>query len=369
MTHAIQLYSPAGRLEVPDVQWETLSYTLAEKTVGALTVTLPLQAALPLDMLAPDAILLLSRQAAPGRAFEVVSPWLVRSWSMAREASGRESMEILAVHPNDVLTRRIVAYAAESSQAAKSGPADNLIKAIARENFVSPTDTTRTMAALTVDADQGLAPSVAKAFAWQDVLSVCQSLAQMSGQAGTYLGFEVVATAVGAYQLRTYVQQRGQDRRASAGRWAALSPGVGIGAYRLSLDYAGAVTAVIAGGQGEEADRDIQTAVDSAAIAASPIGRIEEFRQATNVPFGDTAGLLDEAEGALYARRPRWRFEGSAVNVPGAMYGIDYGWGDRLTVEVAGQSFDVRVDPVAIQDGPGGEQRDILLRSDQGSLS
>ena len=361
-THSLQLFSPWGRLEVAELPYATLGYTLIEKAVGTCTVQIPASALVPLELFAPDAILLVSRRPAPGMAFDLVSPFLVRSWSLSRDASGRETLEVLAVHPNDIVRRRIVAYAAGSSEADKSGPADNLIKAMVRENYVTPTDATRTMAGVVVDADQSLAPSVSKAFAWQNVLSVAQSLCQMAGQAGTYTGFEVVSSAVGAYQLRTYINQRGQDRRASAGRWLALSPDVGVGAYQLGIDHAEAVTAVIAGGQGEGSDRETQTALDAAAVAAGPLARVEDFRQATAVPVGDSAGLLDEAEGALYARRPRWKFEGSAVNVAGALYGIDYGRGDRLTVEVGGLSFDVRVDPVRIQDGPQGERRDILLR-------
>jgi hypothetical protein len=360
--HSISLYSPFGQY-LDDLPFVSVAYTLAERRVGELTLTLPPDQRLPLTLFAKDGILLVTR-AAVGVAVDV-QPWLIRRRRLTRAADGRISLTLGARHPNDLLRRRIVAYAAGSAEADKSGAADNLIKAVARENFVSPTDTARTMSGFTVASDVSAAPSVSKAFSRQNVLSVAQSLCQMSAQAGTYLGFEVRGTGtLGSYQLVTYTGQRGTDRRITSGRYLPIGPDQGVGAYSVEDDWSEEATFVYAGGQGEREARDVEDAEDAAASAASPQGRAERFREATMIPYGDTAALQDEADAALYAAQARVRFDGQAQDAPGAIYGRDYGWGDLLTVTAEGRTFDCRVDPVRITEDDRGEQRDIRLTSE-----
>lgn len=359
--HTIQLYGPFGRY-LADLPFAAVSYTLAERQVGELVLTLPPDLRAPYDLFARDSVLLVTRDAGAGPTTS--QPWLVRRRRLARGADGSISLQVRARHPNDLLRRRIVAYAAGAAEAAKSGAADDLIKAVARENLASPADAARAMTGFTVAGDVGAAPSVSKAFARQNVLSVMQSLCLMSAEAGVYLGFEVQATAVGGYLLATYTGQRGTDRRLSSGRYLPIGPDAGIGAYSVEDDWAEEATVVYAGGRGVEELREVASVEDAAAAAASPVGRAERWREATMVALGDAAGLQDEAEAALYAAQARVRFEGQAQDAPGAIYGRDYGWGDLLTVTAEGRTFDCRVDPVRISEDDRGESRDIRLTSE-----
>ena len=143
-----------------------------------------------------------------------------------------------------------------------------------------------------------------------------------------------------------------------------LGPDQGIGAYAVEDDWTEEATVIYAGGRGEEELRDVASAEDAAASAASPVGRAERWREATMVEYGNTARLTAEAEGALYAAQARVRFEGQAQDAPGAIYGRDYGWGDLLTVTAEGRTFDCRVDPVRITESDRGESRDVRLTSE-----
>lgn len=360
--HSIVLYSPQGVYQA-DVPFARLAYTLAERQPGSLELTIPPDARLPLGLFVRDSILLVTRRTVAGPG--VAMPWLVRRRRLQRAADGTVRIVINARHPNDLLARRIVAYASGSSEASKSDYADDLIKAVIRENFTSPTDTVRTMAALSVAADLAAAPSVAKAFAWQNVLSVAQNICQMAAQDGTYLGFEVRFNGtIGAYLFVTYTGQRGVDRRAGTAQAIVLGPTSGVGAYSIESDWEDEATTVYAGGQGEGAARDLASATNSTAAARSPVGRAERFRQATMVAQGDTAALADEADAALYAAQARIRFDGQAQDSPGAIYGLDYDWGDLVTVLVEGLSFGCRIDPVRITEDDRGEDRDIRLTSE-----
>lgn len=359
--HTIQLYSPFGRY-LNDLTYARVAYTLAERQVGELSLTLPPDLRLPLSLFARDSILLVTRLGASGPT--QAQPWLVRRRRLVRGDDGQITIQLQARHPNDLLRRRIVAYAATSAEADKTGPADDLIKAVCRENFVSPTDTARTMTGFSVAADLGAGPSVSKAFSRQNVLSVCQNLCQMAGQAGVYLGFEVASPSLGSYLLTTYTGQRGTDRRITSGRYLPVGPDQGIGAYSVEDDWIDEATAIYAGGRGEGTLRDVQSALDEDAIAASPVGRVERWRDATMVAKDDTTRLQDEADAALYAAQARVRFTGQAQDAPGVVYGLSYGWGDLLTVTVEGRTFDCRVDPVRIAEDDRGEQRDIRLTSE-----
>lgn len=360
--HTVQLYGPFGQF-MGELAFARLSYMLAERQAGPLELTLPSDQRLPLSLFAKDSVLLITRDVGAGPA--LVAPWLVRRRRLARDSSGQLRLTIAARHINDLLARRIVVAAAGSAAADKTAFADDLIKAVVREQLVAPTDAARAMAALSVQADLGAAPSVSKAFAYQNVLSVLQNVCQMSAEAGTYLGFEVQSVAFGSYQLVTYVGQRGVDRRITSGRYLPIGPDAGIGAYAVEDDWTAEATAIYAGGQGQAELRDLASAANATASAASPVGRAERFRQATMVAFGNTAGLTDEAEAALYADQARVRFDGLAQDAPGAIYGRDYGWGDLLTVTAEGRTFDCRVDPVRVIEDDQGETRDIRLTSER----
>lgn len=319
-------------------------YTLKERDVGVLSLTYP--PTVPLSYLQKDGRVIVSYNGAQdGSAL-----WLIRR--VKPTFSGRERLiEVTAVHANHLLKRRIVAYVAGSSQAQKTGAADDLMKAVVRENFTAPTDTTRTMSATygiaSVAADLSAGPSVSKAFSRQNVLKVLQDLADLAAAQGTYVGFEVRSVG-GSLQFVTYTRQRGTDRRASSGNYLRVAPSTGaIQSSSLDYDWSDEITYCYALGQGIEASRAVGTAQNTTAEALSPIGRIEDTYQANNT--SDTAILDDNAAQQLYTQRARVRYAAKAQDTPGFIYNRDYTWGDYLTITDFGQQFDCRVDPVRVR--------------------
>jgi hypothetical protein len=83
-----------------------------------------------------------------------------------------------------LIARRIVPYAAGTSQASKTTPtaADDLIKTVFKENAGSSvTDANRDLSTyISVQANLTLGQSVTKNFAWQQLLSTLQAMAQDS---------------------------------------------------------------------------------------------------------------------------------------------------------------------------------------------
>lgn len=362
-SYEIKLFSPMGTFLTELNAFESFDCALVENDIGRLVLTLPVS-------YNPELFLKDSRIAvyrgASGRAPTLLGNalWFVRRRRRVLNDK-RRSLAIHAVHANDLLRRRIVAYDAGTPETSKTDQADDMAKAIVRENFVSATDTARNLssALFSVAPDVSAAPSLSKAFTRRRVLAVLQELAQAAAQAGTYMGFEVWAPTESSLEFRTYTKQRGADRRVSTSNALILSAETGtLGEIELDEDWADEATYVYAGGQGEGADRAIGTASNTTAIGESPFGRIEDFYQDNQT--SDQTQLDDDADNALYAQRGRRIFSASVSDTSGAALGVHYDWGDLVTAADGAVQIDCRVDPVHIQfDKQNGERLDIRLRN------
>jgi hypothetical protein len=148
-------------------------------------------------------------------------------------------------------------------------------------------------------------------------------------------------------ELRTYTGQRGVDRRRQAGNPDAVLIGPDYGNFdnaRMEMDYTDEKTYIYAGGLGEGAARVIGTASDAVRIGASPFGRREYFKDSRHSTT--LADANDEADSELRERRLKVSLTGSIIETPNVRYGINFSFGDLLTVEFNGQLFDARVSVV-----------------------
>lgn len=286
---------------------------------------------------------------------------------------GPTSIFVRAYHATNLLDRRIIAYDAGTSYTAKTAAAaDDQIKTFVNENMLAgivgaDRDGVETYADvstyLTKQANVSQGASIAKTATRRRLLDVCTDLATASNTAGTYLTFEIAAPTESTLELRTFATQRGVDRRASSANPVILSQSRGnlINAH-LVIDYTQEANFIVAGGQGEEAERVIGTAFDSARAGVSPFGRVERFRDAANV--STQAAVDDEADSQLRASRPVILFTGQLVETPALTRGIDFDLGDIVTAEsAAGQQYDVRLDVIKETIDSGGRRVECGLRS------
>lgn len=342
-----------------------LAYTRAVNTVGALTLTLP--PSVPLSFLQRDGRVLVYRSIlGVPPALEMETQWFIVGIERSLSESGEQVTIVKAVDAVDLLRRRIVAYAAGSSQAVKSGAADDVMKAVVRENLSSSaTDGNRALATslFRVANNTGQGPTIAKAFSRRNVLDVLHDLADASTQAGTYLTFDVVWTG-DVFEFRTYPLWRGVDHRFPGGaNPVILSPESGsLTRVSYTTDYGSEVTAAYVGGQGEESARVVGSAVDTARATLSPFARCEAWSQNNNT--ADSAVLADDADALVRGGRPRVVFEGAVnTDAPGAMYGREYGFGDVVTAQAFGVSVDCRIDAVSVRVTADAERVQLVARS------
>lgn len=293
--------------------------------------------------------------------------WLIKQAQWNRDDKGNQTITIEADTPLSILREpgRIVLYRAGLSQTLQTAAADNMIKAIARQNIGASSVAARDLSAyISIAPDLSLAPSLTKAFAFRDVLKVMQEIAATSAEQDVYLAFDIVAPTPATLEFRTYIGWRGIDHRFPGGiNPIIIAPEFGnMGACELTLDYREEVTLATAGGRGEGNDRLLGFAQDSARIGASPFGRREVFVNATQ--YTTSTGLNAEAEARVRLGRPKRSFRGKILNVPGTQYGVDWAWGDYVTVQAFEQSFDCRIEAITVTVQNGKETIDAWLRSD-----
>lgn len=355
--------------------WGAVEYSLIENDIGRAELTLPGHYAA--DMFKRDGLLIIERGLGNTSPAPVAGKTIYRiNGRRRRQASETPFFEwtIRGVDLTEVLRRRCADYDAGTSYVDKSDLADDMLKEIVRENFgASAADATRSIASyLTVQADAGQGPSLSKAFSRRNVLKVAQEIAAASLQAGTYLAFDVVAATMPvagvdfAPEFRTYIGQRGIDHRVPGGSPPVLiGPDFGnLDNVEIDEDWEDEATRIIVGGQGEGAARAIERANDTARQGESPWGLIEHFEDSRNTSA--SADLLDEADALLKLMRPRKIATGRVRPTSGLLLGVHYNFGDYVTFQAAGDSFDAHLSGLVVRkERDAGETVDVVLRTEE----
>ncbi len=291
--------------------------------------------------------------------------WLIRRAEQAIDANGTRTMRIGAHSALSILARRIVAYSAGTAYVNKTAAADNLMKAIVRENFNSlAVDTARSIASfMTVDADVSGGPSVSRSFSRRVVLEVLKDLANGAALAGTRVYFDVLAPTETSLRFATFATQRAADHRSGSTWPVVFSPDRGtLRDAVLSYDWNNEVSYIYAGGQGQGDNRVVVSVSDAALIGASPFGRIERWVDARQC--NTVAEVTAEANSEIWKNRAQPRLSGKIVDMPGAAFGVNWGFGDRVTGEFDGLFFDATISTVQVWVTGGAESIEARFISD-----
>jgi ReqiPepy6 Gp37-like protein len=367
--YQINVCDPFGLPLGDATKFVSLKYSRTVNTPSTLVLTLPGQFDSSL-LRYPDGRIEVWRRAAPGYplVLETETTWLIKEPAWERDDQGNQTIVIEADTPLSILQEpgRFHDYPSDpNGYSPLQDPCDALCQTIARLNIGSLATSDRTLAPyITVAPQTRAGPTVKKELAWRSVLKSMQELANASAQGGVYLAFDIVAPTADTLQYRTYTGWRGMDHRFPNGiNPVIIGPEFGnMGACRLSKNYRGEITYVKTGGRGPTTSRLLGEAIDQTRVGASPFGRREKFVEATQ--YTTVTGLDNEAEAAVRGGRPVQTFRGKLLSVPGCLYGIHWAWGDYVTVQAFGQSFDCRIDAITVTVANGKETIDAWLRSD-----
>ena len=334
--------------------FSALSLTRTANDVGNLTITIP---DLDYGLCKEDGQIEVWRMVGGGPLKLVTeTAWLIRSIRRYR-TGGRYYIDLAGPSLTDLLNRRITPFASTSAYAQKTDYADDLMKAIVREQMGTlATDSTRSIEGyLDVQGDQSRAPEVTKDFSCRNVLSTLQEIAQISAANDVPLCFDVVWVAQNTYEFRTYPYQRGLDRSGGGSNSLTLSEERGtLADPSITEDYTQEVTYAYAG-------ELFGTASDTRRISMSPFNRREAYTDASG--YTTQVAMAYEAQRVLREGRPRILFEGSIMDNDATRYGIEWEWGDVVTAEAFGQQIAARVDTLTLTVRDGAETIDARARS------
>jgi hypothetical protein len=204
-SYALTLLDPLGSYVATLDVIASLEMALPANDVGALSLVLPIL--YPLALFQKDGRIVVERTV---RGVTKSTTWLIRKVEHTLDQAGAKQLRVTAFDPRDILRRRIVAVA---SQATKEMHADDMMKHVVSENFVSALDASRNLPAslLTVAGDQSAGGEIAMEFPNRNVLDVLRDIA--TAASWIYVAFDVVPSGTG-FEFRTYATAWGVDRRA-----------------------------------------------------------------------------------------------------------------------------------------------------------
>lgn len=358
----VEMQNPGGERIEYITDFISLTYTLTVNAVGVLQLVLPQEY---WDLIRRDTRFKIWRVLDNGKTYlEGETVFFARKRNL-KYTNKTWQVTVTAYSLMTLLSRRYILYTAGSAQASKaSTPADNMVKAIIRENLgSSATDTARRWNTyLSVQADTSLGASLTQSFAWKGVLQTCQDIANASAFSGKYIAFDLVV-AGNLFEFRTYYGQRGVDRRKGFGI-NPLTITVESGSLADSdytEDWTNEVSYAIACGRGQNDTRNTDYDSDATLIAKSPFGRIEFVQDARN---SDTTSLKVEAQTLLRGKREVKTLSANLKELPNLKYGVDFGWGDRLIGVLRNMTFDCYIQTVVVKfSHKTGEVVDVKLQS------
>lgn len=283
----------------------------------------------------------------------------LRAWSYG-DIDGVEYTDLYFLSPNYLLSGRIVEDYATDTKADMNDYADDMIKAIATDQLGGDADADRDLTSVgggvTISGDLSAGETVAKAFAYRNVLEVCQEIASTSAQAGTRVYFEVVpvidsaVTGELAFRLDTFTGQRGMDRSETSNNPVFIGREWGnLVNARVDHDHIDEIDYSYVLGQGDEATRELVEVSDTARIGESIWNRREGYKDARHVEYGNTDALTAEGNAHLDEYKPKFAFVGDVVETPSFLYGIHWGFGDLVTAIYADIQVDALINKVMIR--------------------
>lgn len=368
--HQLWLYNPTGtQLDLlQDGNFAALSYALKENEPGVLELVLP--GDYDVGRIFIDGQIEVYRSYARGTLkLEGETAFFIRKVNWATDENKVKTLHITAYSALGLMQRRIVAYYAGTSYAEKIADHwDDMLREIVDENYGPGAsyggDPDRNLEPwLVVEADAAAGASYVHSFPWRVVLNVLQDIVNDVRSHGTYCTFDVVRIGPAAFEFRVFIGPRGVDHSSVSGDPVIVSLARGnLSTPSVEADWTDEHNYIYGTGQGQNDARVIQTAQDDVRIGISPFNRQEFNRDARMDELPES--VLAEANTALEEFRPRINFTGMITQTPGCLYGVNWAWGDIVTAEYEGNSFDCHVDAISVTiDESGTEIVTGMLRS------
>lgn len=330
-------------------------YTLVSGDVGIASLKLPVQGKV-WESVKPDYRIHIYRQPTGGSlSLEFVAFLQGFDWSTL--ASGQNRHTLQGESPDTLIKRRINAYNSEDTGKGNHNSAytANAIRGFALRNLFGDAVTGRDLDgdnfSLADAIDRG--PALRGSIAWDKLIDMCQNAQAASKAQNDEIFFGIVPVSETELQFQTYANQPGSDRTSTV---FSLEYGNLVEPV-LSYDYSDIASYIYVGGKGEGASRDIEEVEDTERTGLSFWGRRERFRNATYVEIGDTDALNDVGQDELAKYRPKVKLTCRLIDMPTTRYGVEWGFGDKITINYQGIQANTIIRAVNVQVDENGKEK------------
>jgi hypothetical protein len=344
--------------------FNSLEYVKTQNAIGTLVVDLP-RGLMQYDQFAVGDIFEIWREKNGTLELQNETAYFLQDWEFWTDSDGAEYIRLVAFDAVWLLDTAIVYAPAGSANAEMTDQPDDMCKTIVTNELgLSSIYPARRKLSVAPNLSAGGA-SITKGFAFRNVLTVLQEICEVAQEKnGVWLGFDVIRTAPGAFEFRTYTGQRGQNHGRASGDPRLVGRQYGnLSEASFGTYHSEERNNIFVGGQGEGAARQVIYRQNLDRIYASKWNQREYFKDSRD--DSTTAALEADGDAALDEFRPRQVLTGKLHDTPGMQYNIHYQFGDVLSAEAFGYHVDCHVGSVRVKvDQDGGEQLDIKLRGE-----
>lgn len=293
---------------------------------------------------------------------ELIKDWYDVFWGFHRtptyqlDNTGSWYVKSFGYGPTELLARRKIAYYAGSSETAKSGAGETVMKAYVDEN-IGPSalvsngrlEVDGAMSGFSIAADNGGGDSWDGAAAFDTLLDALIKIQKSTG-----VDFAVSVTSPGNWEFDARAKPWGVDRSTdglgSTGLNGAGNTPVVFSTEDRTLtevSYSQSRTeeenTIFILGQGKESNREIALVENTTWQAASPINQREGSKNATGDGQFNAFKNSSEGESLLDKRGPQDTLSFRMVQSPNRRWGVDYFIGDLVQIRIPELGFDFTV--------------------------
>jgi hypothetical protein len=308
------------------------SMTSIVNNVGNFTLTLP--QGFNKTLIARDRRILFWRRPASGSMY-LEFEGLIRKITTSADEYGNITRIIGGPSLEYLLSGRVVPWTAGQTTATQTMTADNMLKYVAWMNAGTSAEATRQYSStvFSVQSYTTSGPTVTKTFGYRGALDVMREVCDAARQYGTETYFSIFPTGSVTFEYRTQINQPGSDR---TGAGNTIIFGLEYGNLknpRLIEDWTNEYNYVYA----LASDQTVTTAADSRGQSS-----LFALRETT------VRGGVADARAKVVASRPALTFTAELLSVPRSIYGLDWRFGDRVTITFDGRQFAALVRSVTI---------------------
>lgn len=344
--------------------FNSLEYVKTQNAIGSLVMNIP-RGLMQYDQFSVGDIFEVWREKGGVLELQNETAYFLQNWEFWTDGDGAEYIRLTTFDANWLLDTAIVWRYAGSTYADMTDYPDDMMKAIVENELgANSGEITRMKLTCAPELHAG-GDQITKAFAYRNVLTVLQEICETAQEKnGVWLGFDVVRTAPGTFEFRTYTGQRGQNHGRASGDPRLVGKQYGnLSQATFGTYHANERNMILVAGQGEGPARMREVRGNWSRILASKWNRREYFKDSRD--DSTTAALQADGAAALEEYKPKQMLTGALHDTPGMQYNIHYQFGDVLSAEAFGYFADCHVKSVRVRvDQDGGEQLDIKLEGE-----